>query len=41
MDEGLILQAQEWFDRGTHDIETAQLRNSLVPILAPGVEASA
>jgi HEPN domain-containing protein len=28
MDEGLILQAQEWFDRGTHDIETAQLLNA-------------
>lgn len=27
MDEGLRLQAQEWFDRGDHDIETAQLPN--------------
>jgi len=25
MDEGLGLQAQEWFDRGNHDKETAQL----------------
>jgi HEPN domain-containing protein len=25
MDEGLKRQAQEWFDRGDHDIETAQL----------------
>ncbi len=25
MDEGLRAQAQEWFDRGNHDIETAQL----------------
>jgi hypothetical protein len=25
MDKGLKLQAQEWFDRGDHDIETAQL----------------
>jgi HEPN domain-containing protein len=25
MDEGLRHQAQEWFDRGDHDIETAQL----------------
>jgi len=25
MDEGLKQQAQEWFERGDHDIETAQL----------------
>jgi HEPN domain-containing protein len=25
MDEGLRLQAREWFERGDHDIETAQL----------------
>jgi len=25
MDEGLLRQAQEWFERGDHDIETAQL----------------
>lgn len=24
MDEGLKRQAQEWFERGDHDIETAQ-----------------
>ena len=25
MDEGFRRQAQDWFDRGDHDIQTAQL----------------
>jgi HEPN domain-containing protein len=37
MDEGLKRQAQEWFDRGDHDIETAQLlfeKNGYTEIIA-------